>query len=114
MKSVISASLACLFITGCVSAQKDNYTFSRLDGRKIKTNTGLQKQLLVDATICQGETQKVAAGAAPVYYQGLVGAIAAEQVLSQRRAALDDVARGCMAGRGYMVQKTPPGSDIVI
>ena len=39
---------------------------------------------------------------APIYYQGLSGAIDASAIEGQRMAALTDVAKGCMAQKGYI------------
>jgi hypothetical protein len=109
MKKLIVIIGACVALGGCVTAQK-NYTFYRADGRSIQKSASLQKDLMVDATICQGETQRAAVGAPVVYWRGLAGAIAADMTIQRQRAALDDIARGCMAQRGYFVKEAPLGS----
>jgi hypothetical protein len=75
----------------------------RTDGRPMTANTSLHRQGELDRTICWGRTQQAAAGIAPVYYSGLVGAIAAGAIVSQQQQALVDVMKGCMAERGYVL-----------
>lgn len=57
----------------------------RLDGREIKGNAALERQLETDNTICRGETAKTMAVAPPPI----------------RERAGADVFDGCMAQRGY-------------
>ena len=74
----------------------------RIDGQRLRDNPALQQQFEIDKTICLGQMQQSAVGMAPIYYQGLGGAISAGIIESQRNAALTDVAKGCMAQHGYI------------
>lgn len=53
--------------------------------------------------MCIGEVQKSAVGAPIIYYQGLAGAITASMIQNQQQAALIDILKGCMAGKGYVM-----------
>ena len=74
----------------------------RIDGQSVRDNPTLEQQFVLDGTICKGETQKSAVGMAPIYYRGIAGAINAGIIESQRQDALVDVAKGCMAEKGYI------------
>jgi hypothetical protein len=100
----LSASLLCLafLVGGCQSVPEDPEVWVRIDGQKGAGNPVLMQQYEVDSTICLGQTQQSAVGMAPIYYQGVAGAIGASVIQSQRNAALTDVVKGCMAQKGYM------------
>lgn len=66
-------------------------------------NPRLLQQGQVDMAICEGEVQKAAVGQAPIYWRGLVGALAADAVVAQRQQGLVAIAKGCMAERGYLL-----------
>jgi hypothetical protein len=91
-----------LVMAGCQSTPQDPEVWVRLDGQRITGSPILEQQSEVDKAICAGQTQQAAVGMAPVYYSGLAGAISAAAISNQRSAALTDVAKGCMAQRGYM------------
>ena len=105
MKPIVLAAVgvATFAVAGCQTAgQKQNITFVRADGRPMRGNAKLEQQFQLDATICKGEMQKIAAGAAPIYYSGIVGAVNAEMIAQGKKNALLDVGKGCMAERGYV------------
>lgn len=80
----LKIALLSLMLAGCVAERS---VWLRADG---KPETGPQIQL--DKAACLGEVQK--ANMAPVY-GGLAGAIT-------RDVQANDVARGCMAEKGYL------------
>ena len=91
------------FLAGCATAPQDPLVFIRTDGQEIRGNAALTQQAQVDSTICAGQTQQSAVGM-PIIYTGtgLAGALEGAAVNSQRQSALGDVARGCMAQKGYI------------
>lgn len=105
MKSLIlAAGVLTLALAGCqTTAQQPRKAFVRADGQSIRGNPRLEQQAELDKTICIGETQKAAVGMAPIYYQGIAGAINAGIIEGQRQNALMDVAIGCLASKGYIL-----------
>lgn len=92
-----------LALGGCATAPQDPLVFIRTDGQQIRGNAALSQQAQVDATICAGQTQQSAVGMPIVYTGGgLAGAIEGAAINGQRQGALGDVARGCMAQKGYL------------
>lgn len=105
MKRFAFAILA-IGLAGCNTTQNQAYTWARADGRAVSPN-----QFELDKTICLGETQKSAVGMAPIYYHGIGGAVGAAIIENQRGEGLQDIAKGCMAQRGYLrVAATRPPS----
>ena len=100
-KSILLGFLVVL--AGCATVPQDPLIFIRTDGQEIRGNTALTQQAQVDSTICAGQTQQSAVGMPIVYTgTGLAGALEGAAVNSQRQSALGDVARGCMAQKGYI------------
>lgn len=95
--------IAAVALGGCVTTPPpEPRVWVRTDGQKGSENPALAQQFEIDKTICLGETQKTAVGMAPIYYQGVAGAIQASQIEQQRGAALEQVIQGCMAQKGYV------------
>lgn len=106
MNSIIRiVPAALLLLTGCqtTKAPPEAQLWVRTDGQKAANNPALQQQGEVDRQICVGEAQKAAVGQSPIYYQGLGGAIAASQIEADRKVGLEDIMKGCMASRGYIL-----------
>lgn len=101
----IAALGAAIALAGCQTAQQEapSQVWTKTDGRRLNPGTAAYAQGELDLTYCKGETQKAAVGQAPVYYQGLAGAISAGIIVDQRNKALVDILKGCMAGRGYVL-----------
>ena len=97
MRSILLVALAAL-VVGCATQQK--MTWVRTDGQSGRANPALAQQFEVDKTICTGETQKANMSATPNYNAG--GVIGAIQAGVERNNQNTDVAKGCMAQRGYM------------
>lgn len=89
--------LILLLLTSCASTQKNIWV--RTDGQPMVQNAALEQQYLIDAEICKGEAQRANLSAGTNYYSGLVANIAEDM---RRNNVIVDVAKGCMAGRGYM------------
>lgn len=102
MRKFTVLSVLCLVTGACASAPAEQLVFIRTDGQSTAGNPALEQQGLIDRTICAGQTQQSAIGAPIVYYQGIGGAIDAAVIQGQRQGALSDVARGCMAQKGYI------------
>ena len=62
-------------------------------------NPAYTQQFEIDRTICLGEMQKANASGVVVTSGGFAGVVAAQQ----RSDALGDVAKGCMAQKGYLL-----------
>lgn len=103
------ALFLCAAMAGCQTAPANRLAWTRVDGQVVNGNPALMQQYQVDAAVCLGETQKSAVGMPVIYYRGLVGAVEAGVIQSQRSAALVQVAEGCMAQRGYLHKPAPPG-----
>jgi hypothetical protein len=104
MLRIIPLLLTTLVLAGCQTAlQKEiqDNRFARADGRSIHSSPALLAQAQLDVDYCKGEANKAALSAAPIYAQGIVGMIAADQVNQRRQEAVFDVMKGCMAGKGY-------------
>lgn len=97
----------CLALVGCQTATTslDDYIFVRTDGHRLADNPSYGPKFEIDKTICIGEVQKISAGATPIYFQGIGGAISAAMIQDQNTRALIDVLKGCMAQRGYVLVK---------
>lgn len=94
---------AAMVLSGCVTSPRpEPKVWVRTDGQKGSENPALAQQFEIDKAVCLGDTQKSAAGMAPIYYQGLAGAIQADRIEGQRSEALEQVMQGCMAGKGYV------------
>jgi hypothetical protein len=102
---------AILLITVNLAACNPNAgkIWMRTDGRSVSSTPELAKQYELDAAICKGEMQKAGLSAGTNYYNGLVPAIAEEQ---RRGGAMSDVARGCMAQRGYLHVEAEKAQEI--
>jgi hypothetical protein len=102
--SIAAVGAVALALAGCQTAaqQEPKMVWVRIDGQSVRDNPTLEQQFVLDGTICKGETQKSAVGMAPIYYRGIAGAINASIIESQRQDALVDVAKGCMAEKGYI------------
>ena len=95
-----------LALGGCQTVGP-KYIWERYDGKRISGNKMLMQKFEIDSTICKGHTQQSASGMAPIYYRGLGGAIGAAMIEQQRQGMLEDVAKGCMAERGYRAVLNP-------
>lgn len=71
----------------------------RTDGQRIGGIVALQQKIEIDKTICRGETQKAGLAGQQQIYGTLTTQIIAAQAREQQ---LNDVAKGCMAERGYL------------
>jgi len=71
----------------------------RTDGQAMRGNAALEQQYAIDAEICKGDAQKANLSAGTNYYGGLVANISED---IRRGHVITDVAKGCMAGRGYL------------
>jgi hypothetical protein len=105
MLRVFALLVAVAALGACQSSppQYEDHLWVRTDGRPMSEDAVLKAQGELDLTICVGEVQKSAVGAPIIYYQGLAGAISAAMIADQRQAAMIDILRGCMAGRGYVL-----------
>ena len=90
-------------LSSCASVPQDRLVFIRTDGQPIRGNAALAQQAEIDATVCTGQTQQSALGA-PIVYEpnNVAGVLDGAIVSGQRQGALGDVARGCMAQKGYL------------
>ncbi|MGN8150917.1 hypothetical protein ACTJK5_01450 [Agrobacterium sp. 22094] len=99
---VIGAS-AMMLLSSCQTAPT-NQIWLRTDGRSQVGNPHLMQQFEIDRTVCVGETQKSAVGAPVVYSDGSIGStVSAAMVTGQKSDALNDVMKGCMAQKGYVM-----------
>ena len=90
-------------ISSCATVPEEKLIFIRTDGQQIRGNAALEQQGQIDKTICLGQTQQSALGMPVVYTGGgLAGALDAAAIQGQRQASLTDVAKGCMAQKGYV------------
>ncbi|MDE2106606.1 MAG: hypothetical protein KGL39_55840 [Patescibacteria group bacterium] len=95
--------LVAALLGGCAAVPRDRLVFIRTDGQSIRGDMALEQQARIDATICKGQTQQSALGMPIVYTDpSLAGALDAAVVNGQRTGALSDVAKGCMAQKGYI------------
>ena len=93
-------ALAFLTLAGCMSAPPPvQLTWLRTDGRSAHEEPALEQQFEIDRTVCLGETQRAGLAAAPVYTNNFIDAAI---VSSARQRQMNDVAIGCMAGKGYV------------
>ncbi|EXL08584.1 hypothetical protein BG46_01530 [Brucella anthropi] len=91
-------------LTACQTMPNDNMIWLRTDGQSQVGNPHLAQQFQIDSTVCKGETQKSAVGAPVVYSNGSIASeVSAAVVSGQQGAALNDVLKGCMAQKGYML-----------
>ncbi|WP_157196494.1 hypothetical protein [Methylobacterium sp. 88A] len=104
IKKIASVIALTSLMAGCQTTAQNQPVFGwmRADLRRITGNPELETQVALDKQVCIGETSKSAVGMAPIYYRGLGGAIGAAIVENQRGEALKEVAKGCMAERGYL------------
>ena len=95
--------IALFLISGCATVPQEKLVFIRTDGQQIRGNAALEQQGEIDKTVCVGQTQQSALGMPIVYTGGgLAGALEAGAISGQRQASLTDVAKGCMAQKGYV------------
>jgi hypothetical protein len=94
---ILRVSAAAIFVSSCATAPP--MLWLRTDGQSTADNPILQQQFLVDRTICIGEMQKANVSGVVVANGSLAGAVAAQN----RANAVDDVLRGCMAEKGYVL-----------
>ncbi|WP_199085471.1 hypothetical protein [Bosea sp. ASV33] len=100
---ICAACFVGIVLAGCVSTPpREERVWVRTDGQKGSEVPALAQQFEIDKTVCLGETQKTAVGMAPIYYQGVAGAIEANRIEAQRGEALEQVIQGCMAQKGYV------------
>ena len=102
--AALAAIALAAAVAGCQTAAQNGpvYGWMRADLRRISGDPERERQAALDKAVCLGETQKSAVGMAPVSYRGIGGAIDAAILENQRGDALKDVAKGCMAQRGYL------------
>jgi hypothetical protein len=94
----VSVVLAgALLVTGC--AQQVKQVWIRTDGQRGVGNPAFAQQFEIDKTVCVGEMQKANLSGVAVHGGGLAGLA----VAMERDAAADDVQKGCMAQRGYVL-----------
>lgn len=103
MRKNLFALFGALVLTACQTTSDEQYVFVRVDGKRLADDPSYSARFDIDKTICIGEVQRSAVGAPIIYYQGLAGAITASMVQNQQQAALVDVLKGCMAGKGYVL-----------
>jgi hypothetical protein len=89
----LAVTLATL--TGCATQK---YVYVRADGQRLFDDPVLQQQFKMDATVCEGDTNKAGLSGVAVYGGGLAGAAAT----IDRANAVGRVAVGCMAEKGYV------------
>lgn len=103
MKFRIAFIASVVALGGCQTVPDEQYIFVRVDGKRLADDPSYGPKFELDRTICIGEVQRSAVGAPIIYYQGLAGAITASMIQNQQQAALVDVLKGCMAGKGYVL-----------
>lgn len=103
MKIAVAAAVVGLVLAGCQTTPEEQYIFVRTDGKRLADDPSFGPKFELDRTVCIGEVQRSAVGAPIIYYQGLAGAITASMIQNQQQAALVDILKGCMAGKGYMM-----------
>lgn len=105
MKIRYAVAAACVAaLSGCQTTPQEEMIWLRTDGQSQVGNPHLLQQHEIDKTICMGEAQKSAVGAPMVYSNGsFVSEVNASMVRSQQGNAVADVAKGCMAQRGYLL-----------
>ncbi|MBB3289914.1 MULTISPECIES: hypothetical protein [unclassified Rhizobium] len=106
-KSFLVLVCASIALTACQTASpQDDTVYVRTDGISQVGRPDLQQQFQIDSTVCIGEAQKAAVGAPIVYSNGsLLSEISAASVNQQKSNALNDVVKGCMAQKGYILVK---------
>jgi hypothetical protein len=103
----ISLVLAALCLVGC--AEQPKQVFIRTDGQAIRNNAVLTHQFEIDKTICAGDTQKANMSGT----QFCRGAMECAMADIARGEQMKDVAKGCMAQKGYvMVLETESDAKI--
>jgi len=98
--------LAAALLAACQSPATQmsrDMIFVRTDGKRSADGPQYAQQFEIDRQICMGEVSKAAVGAPIVYWDGLMGAIAAQAVQDNQTRALIEVLKGCMASRGYVL-----------
>lgn len=98
MRGLLTLIAAAFLLASCVTTAPA-VIWIRTDGQSGKTNPVLAQQFEIDRTVCIGETQKANMSGVAIYSGGVAGAIA--QV--DRDRAANDVIKGCMAQRGYLL-----------
>jgi hypothetical protein len=106
MLRVLYLLFSSVTLVGCAH-QQPPMVWIRLDGQKATGDPVLTQQFETDRTICLGKTQQANLSGVAVYQGGIYGAIAA----SERAQAVDAVAKGCMAEKGYTQVWPAPGLD---
>lgn len=100
MKNIVILALLMAGLSACVSHQPEvTHEFVRTDGRDFTINAALAQQERIDATICTGEVNKAKASMPSTYSPSVFEEVNMEINQSQ---ALDAVASGCMAEKGYL------------
>mgnify|MGYP001759981283 FL=1 len=102
--NILLLTAAAGLLVGCQTMPADNMIWLRTDGQSQAGNPHLAQQFQIDSTVCKGETQKSAVGAPIVYSNGSIASeVSAAVTSSQQGNALNDVLKGCMAQKGYML-----------
>jgi hypothetical protein len=102
-KAIVFIGVA-LMISGCqTAAQKPEKMWMRVDGKRTAGNAKFEQEFYLAGKICTGRAGGVAAGASPIYYSGIGGAISAGIVANERQQALMAMMEGCMAEKGYVL-----------
>lgn len=92
------ALIAAFLVAGCQTAKAPPMMWVRVDGVSMVGNEDLARQFEADIVACRGIRQRTLIVApAPVNAFDAAG----------MNAALRDVARGCMADRGYLLRPRP-------
>lgn len=105
MKLRMLALVCALSLAGCQTStpMNEQFIFVRVDGKRLADNPSYGAKFELDRTVCIADVQRSAVGAPVIYYQGLAGAITASMIQNQQQAALVDIFKGCMAGKGYVM-----------
>lgn len=106
-KRFLALVCASIALTACqTTTPADDTVYMRTDGVSQVGRPDLMQKFEIDKTVCLGETQKVAVGAPVVYSNGtILSELSAAGVNQQKSDALNDVLKGCMAQRGYILVK---------
>ena len=96
-------ALTMMGLGGCATVPADPMVWIRTDGQRISGALALSQQLDIDKTVCLGHTQQSASNMQPVYSNGSIAdSIGVAIINNQRQGTLMDVAKGCMAEKGYV------------
>ena len=106
-KNFLALVCASIALTACqTTTPAEETVYMRTDGVSQVGRPDLLQKFEIDKTVCLGETQKAAVGAPVVYSNGtILSELSAAGVNQQKSNALNDVMKGCMAQKGYILVK---------